>query len=224
VDEGANQHAVISLTKRRTPNVPSEPTEIEKKLAASEAALAKAKADHESAVAKMKADHDAEVAKLKPAPEPTQEELEKAMPANLREAFNKARQQADDFAKKLDAEIEKRESTEWIAKANGYGAVGIDPTVLGGILRKAAKAMSAEDMGKLEGVLKAAGAIADKADLLTKTIRKAGGTDGNSASAKIEKRVGELRKEAPELTYHQAYSKALDEKPELYNELSNEEA
>ena len=223
VDEGANQHAVISLTKRRTQTV-AEPTEIEKKLQAAEAALAKAKADAATELAKVKADHEAELKKLAPKVEPTQEEIEKALPASVREDLAKSRTERAELAKRLDDEIAKRETAEWVTKAKGYGAIGASPEDLGGLLRKVAKHVTADEMGKLEGVLKAAGEIASKADVLTKTIRKAGGADGSSAEAKIEKRAAEIRKASPDLTREMAYAKALDESPELYSELSSQEA
>jgi hypothetical protein len=216
VDEGANQHAVICLTKRRSPTVTTEQLQAD---------LEKAKADLKTTQEELaKA-----LAKTAPKPTtvgnpaPTTEEVEKALPESVREELRKAREERATLAKALEAEVEKRENSEWIGKAKAYGAVA-DASELGPVLRKAARSLSEADMAVLDKVLKSAGAIAGQVAKLTKAAGVAGAHAENSAEARIEKRVGDLRKASPSLTYEQAYTKALDEDPTLYAALNGQEA
>jgi hypothetical protein len=160
---------------------------------------------------------DAEIAKAKATPaaaavEPTEEEVLKSLPESIRKRLEAAAAQEVEMQKLRD----DTEAKEAIEKAKGL-KIG-DATVLGPILLRVAKGKStAEDAGKLEQLLKAAGEVTSKSPLFRSVGTDAGADAGDPETA-LKGKAEEIRKAKPELSEAQAYSLAMEQNPTLYND------
>lgn len=215
VDDGANQHARILLTKRRTTVPDKTPTEIEKKLEAVEAELAKSKTEHEATKAELAK------ALAKPA---TPEDVEKSYPEAVRKALETERAARVELEKRLNAETEARETAEEIEKAKGYGAIGADPKALGPVLRKARKALSADEFKVLDTVLKASGEIAKASEqVLGKALGSTRSDGAESANEKLTT-LAKARAATTKESFEVAYDEVAKQNPSLFRQAVKEGA
>ncbi|PWK07505.1 hypothetical protein [Tumebacillus permanentifrigoris] len=129
------------------------------------------------------------------------------------EEFAKQAQEANDIAK---AERDARLTETFINKAAGYRALPVKAEDFGPVLK--ALAEKAPDEYKiLDELLKSVDAAMADSDLF-KEIGKGAGGGSNDVMKRVELAAEELRKSEPTLTKEQAFSKALQNNPELYTE------
>lgn len=188
----------------------------EAKLAALETRTTDAEAALEDANTIVKA-KDAEIADLiskQVVAEPTTEDVVKSLPESVRKMLEDAQSKAkaaDEAVAKMRAETE---SAEAIAKAREIG-IG-NPDEIGPVLLRVAKGMTTEsDVAVIEGVLKAASAQT-KTSSLYKAYGTAEAVDGDPETM-LKSKADEIARADKSLTAEQAYAKAMDANPALYN-------
>lgn len=165
---------------------------------------------------------DAEIETLKksaekPAPEPTEEEVYKSLPEAVRKQLDAAKEATEALAK-MKAEAEQ---TEAITKAKTFGVGNADE--VGPLLLRVQKGMTTEqDAQVLEQLLKSVGELTKGSKVvLFKSLGSSTATDGEP-SALLQAKADEIHKAAEgKLTKEQAYAKAVDENPGLYNDYIN---
>ncbi len=126
--------------------------------------------------------------------------------------FKRMTDENTEMKKTLDASIEKqaiRDYTE-VAKVDYKHTPGADPSVMGPILYRMEKnELTDEDRAKLNEVLQASSQQAHANTLLTQELGKAS-TPPNGAEAQLETITKSLQAGDSNLTYEQAYAKALE--------------
>lgn len=155
---------------------------------------------------------DEEIAKAKGGEEegPSEEEVIKSLPESIRKRLEAAKEAEEELAKAKA----KAETDEAIAKAKAIG-VG-DAEVVGELLLRISKGMTtADDAAKLETLLKGLGELSAKS-ILFKSMGADVAVDGDP-EALLKAKAEEIKKANPALTEAQAYDKALDANPALYN-------
>lgn len=167
--------------------------------------------DHETVI-KAK---DAEITSLKGATSEGEDEIMKALPESIRKrietAETKARE-AEEAIAKAKSDAEEREAIEK-ARALNVG----DAEKVGKLLLRVSKGMTtADDAKDVEQLLKSAGEIAANSPLF-KAIGSASAVEGDPEEM-LKAKAAEIQKGSDgKLTYAQAYSKALEQEPALYN-------
>lgn len=174
-------------------------------------ALTKAK-DLESQVSAK----DGEIAKLKNPP--SDEDVLKALPEPVRKMVEESTARAKAAEEAVAKMAAEREESESIAKAKELG-VG-DPTVLGPVLMRIGKGKStADDQKLIEQLLKASRNQSQVAALF-KTVGSGDKTEADPHEQILAK-ANELKKADPALTDAQAYTKAVEQNPDLYQSYVN---
>lgn len=214
--ESADDDAVSAFLKEHDMTL----EELEKALTDAKSALDAADAVIKSKDAEITtlkaalADAQDEVKKSKEAQaDPTEEELMKSLPESLRKRFV-----AMEAASKAQAdEIEKmrteREEAEAIEKARGLAG---DPKVVGPALLRIRKGKATDaDLAEIERLLKAANNQSKTSELYK--ARGATGDEPADPETLLKAKADEIRKGNKDLSSEQAYAKALEENPELYN-------
>lgn len=190
---------------------------LSKSLEDAEAKLAALTTRAESAEDALK-DADEVIKSLKaaaqPANQPSDEEVLKSLP----EAIRKRLQDAEEKAKAAEEAVAKardeQERTEAIAKAKDL-KVG-DPAVVGPLLLRVAKGMTtADDAKALTDLLKAAGEVSAQSALF-KSIGSDVAVDGDPEEL-LKAKADEIQKANAGMTFEQAYVKAMEQSPALYN-------
>lgn len=136
--------------------------------------------------------------------------------ASLPEEIRKQLEEGSIALEAVAKMMAKEEEREWVSKAANFG-IG-QPEVTGLLLMRVAKRLTTEDDAEvLAEILKNAGNVAKNAELLATLGDRGGdvGIDGQIAAAvaQIRKRV-----DGADLTEAQAFSKALNENPALYEQ------
>lgn len=112
-------------------------------------------------------------------------------------------------------ERDLREEREYLAKAEQLDKLPLAPDQFGPLLKSIAGSVDAETFAKLEGVLTAANEAVSQGALFQEL--GAGGDGGRTdAESKIEAAAAEIRKAQPDLSHAQAFTKALEQNPDLY--------
>lgn len=169
---------------------------------------------------------DEEITKAKTAPlsEADQDaEFLKSLPEAARERILKDRatlaSQAEEIAKSKDA----AEEQEYITKAKDLN-VG-DAKVVGPILRRIAKGRTtADDAATIETVLKSLSAVQAKSELFKSLGTSLGDPDAGNPEAVLKSKAVEIQKANEGMTYAEAYTKALEQNPDLYAEYNKSRA
>ena len=231
VDDPASPGSEVVLYKRRTgdADMPDDNTpdrssftidDFAKALNDAEAELTKVRADLATAttdLAKAKTDlatAEGEVTKAKAATTPqSEEDFLKSLPEAGRAIITKQREEAAEMRASIEKIATERETSDFVAKARGYGKLPIKPEDLGGIMFRLSKGKTTPaDIAEVERVLKAAGAASGP-------LLSAVGTD---STADIEKAVTTLdnlakaRAEKDNTSFAVAYERVVRERPELY--------
>jgi hypothetical protein len=164
---------------------------------------------------------EAEVAKLRQTPE----EQESAYLASLPEAIRKERE-ADKVEKaalreELRVEKARREQGDYIAKTREYQAVGLAPDDWD--VLQAIDTLPEKSRGRVLHLLKAAGE-----QLRVSGLFRAVGFDGNPDASSAGERIAKTARERAvasngTLTYEQAYTKVIEEQPELLRQYRAEQ-
>lgn len=135
--------------------------------------------------------------------------------AELRKSRDELKTQADEATEIAKAEKDKRESAEYVAKAEQLDKLPIAPDEFGPLLKEIAGSVDPETFAKLEGVLTSANEAVSQGALFQEL--GAGGDGGKSdAETRIEKAAEKIREAQPELSPQQAFTKALEQNPDLY--------
>lgn len=191
---------------------------LEADLAATQEKLTTAETTATEATAALEAAKTAPEGEVK-----TEEELAKAaLPEVLRKRFDDLEAQAKDAVAKADAEIEKRETSEAIAKAEAWKPLILDPAKVGPALAKFAKA-EPEAAAELERAL-AAGTAQLETDKLFGELGSGGLSAGGAGPLeKMEAIAKQLVADGLATTKEEGMSKALDtpEGKAAYAEYSN---
>lgn len=228
VDHPANPGACVVIAKALTASQADEAAQtyevmmdneqLAAALEAAEETLAKANSALEAAQEEI-AKRDDMIAQLRtPLTAATSDEdVMKSMPEAVRKRFEA---QAEEIAKAnalIGKLAEEREQGEYIAKAATIiDGLSADAATVGGLLHRIAKGKTtAEDAGEVERLLLAASA-AVVAKGLTKPVGSRGYAAAGDASAKMDEAVAAIRKANPGVSAPVAFSKALEENPELY--------
>jgi len=151
------------------------------------------------------------------------------VPASVQKAIDELTKTSADLAKRLEAsEAETKklkdeaETAQYVEKARKFP--GLDVNKVAKQL-KGAYAVSKEQGEELESLFAAQAAQAKKGQKrLTNSVGSSapGEVDTNKAAAAetaMAKRIGEIRAAEPKLSKEQAYAKALEENPDLYNNM-----
>jgi hypothetical protein len=212
VDAGANQEAFVNLFKRDGDMADKETPEA-KRLADLEkqvAELTKAKTDADAATAKAEKDKAAEIAKAEQGKKTAEQVAKEAGEAVT--ALQKQLISATDQIGKLAEEREIERFTE-IAKSVPHLGPAAESVPQ---LRAIAKAL---DTKAFEAYLVKQRAIAEqlRQSNLLKEIGGNGDGDGLEFSAKMATLAKQFQAEDKKLTPEQAYVKALEQNPELYD-------
>ena len=155
-------------------------------------------------------------------------ELEKAVPAPapkpvpVPEAVQKQLDDLKKTAEDAQAEVRKltdqRENEQFITKAKDLSLNADD---FGSILRKISKAVTGDEMKKLETHLKALAAQVKESGLY-KEIGRGGSNSSTDVETQVEELVKEIRKATPKLTREAAYGEVMKLRPDLRNQLEAE--
>ncbi len=180
---------------------------LEKRATEAEAALADAneiiKTRDAELEAVSKSSEEAEAA-------PSEEEVIKSLPESIRKRLEEADKATEELAKAKA----KAEEDEAVAKAASLGVGKADE--LGPVLLRVRKGMTTEaDAGVIENLLKSLAEVSVKS-LLFKSMGSDAAVDGDP-EAMLKAKADEIKKAKPELTDAQAYAKATEENPHLYN-------
>lgn len=136
-------------------------------------------------------------------------DLTKGMTPEVAKAFTDMRAENETLRKSHEAEVEKRETSEFVATAkNTFTNIpGADPEVVGPVLYRMSKnEMTDEDRKKVTEMFTAA---SNTNKLLTQELGTSAG-EVSSAEDKIEQIAKGIRDTSPDLSPEQAYTKALD--------------
>lgn len=175
------------------------------------AADAEKRATEAEAIAKAKA---GELAELKKSAGGETEDVLKSLPEAIRKRFEEAEAKtkaAEDAIAKMKDESEVKEA---IAKAKDLG-IGKAEDVGPLLVRVTKGKTTADDAKTLEQLLKSAGEVASKSNL----FRSMGSTvaEGVDPDALLKGKAEDIRKAKPELSFEQAYTKAVEANPDLYS-------
>lgn len=128
-----------------------------------------------------------------------------------------------DLEKQVKVERDARITKEFIAKAEVFKHLGTPASELGPVL-KALHEASPDQAAKLEKMLEVANTKAATQEKLLKELghnqAPAGGE--TSAYSELQKKAAEIRKTEPKLTDAQAFTKALELHPALYEQYETE--
>lgn len=159
----------------------------------------------ETEVSTLKAQHT---------PEPTEDDVLKALPEAVRARFveiEKWAQAAEDTAK---AERDKRETAEFVEKAKAYRGLPIKAADFGGVLKRMhGNALTDTDRAEIERVLRAADEV-----LATKAFKAVGhdvSPEGATAIDRINAKAREMVEAGKAPTIEQAVSKVVAADKEL---------
>lgn len=156
---------------------------------------------------------DAEIQTVSKSAGENEEEILKSLPEAIRKRLQESEAAAKEAADTVQKMKDDTELKDAIAKAKTIG-VG-EPDKVGPLLMRVANgATTGEDATFLETMLKGVGEIAGKS-LLFKSIGGAAAVDGDP-EAQLQAKADEIRKADSKLTPQQAYSKAMEQHPELY--------
>lgn len=158
-------------------------------------------------------------AKDKPAADPISKDglpdaVAKALEAMEKrvEASEKRTEAAEEETRKLRDEARKSSRIEKVKKLGVTGVPYDDVAEVMAVLEEA----GGETAAKLEKTLRALAAQTKKGRAILKVVGDSGSDDGEAPEVELEKRIKELRKEFPTLTYEKAYAEVLDQDPDLY--------
>jgi hypothetical protein len=189
------------------------------------AALAKAEkdtTDAQAALAKSeteKAELTARVETLEKAakPEPSTEEIDKAdLPPAVVARLEKAETEAQELRKSAEeatslakAERDIRVTREFVAKAEKFTSLTVDPAVFGPVLKSASEKLTADESAELDRVLKAADEQLRQSGLL-KEAGVSGDAKATGPEGELAQKAEELRKADPSLTDARARIKVME--------------
>ncbi len=128
----------------------------------------------------------------------------------IQELVAKAQADADEARAMAEAEKEARLSKEFSDKAGTYNNLPIEKDVLASLLKKVAVTLEDEEFAILEEMLNGVDATIGKSSLFAEV----GSSNDSDNATEIEAIAKSLQTE--EMTYEQAYEKALLENPSLY--------
>lgn len=157
---------------------------------------------------------DAEITELKKSAAPqSEEEVLKNLDPGVRMLVEKARAESKAATEALAKMQAEREEAEAIAKAREIG-VG-DAAEIGPLLLRVRKGTTTDaDAEKVEALLKAQ-AAADKTSSLYKSFGTPVAVDGNPEEV-LKAKAKEIQA-ADKVSYEQAYAKAVEQNPAIYN-------
>ena len=128
----------------------------------------------------------------------------------IQELVAKAQADADEARAVAEAEKEARLSKEFSDKAGTYNNLPIEKDVLASLLKKVAVTLEDEEFAILEEMLNGVDATIGKSSLFAEV----GSSNDSDNATEIEAIAKSLQTE--DMTYEQAYEKALLENPSLY--------
>jgi DNA-binding transcriptional ArsR family regulator len=156
-----------------------------------------------------------ELQKGQPQPTPGPEDIWKGINPEIRKQFEDMKKRAEEAEKLAKAEKEARENAEFEKRASAYSHVGSAKDIAK--MLKQAYAVSEEYGKQVEQTLKSAQERIGKGGLF-REIGNEGQSSGNDAITKLNAAADEIRKSQPTLTKEQAFTKALEANPDLYEE------
>lgn len=191
-----------SITDELLKGLPEEAQQAIKKLQADAAKVA----DLEKQVEELKKGQDKG--------DEGQVDLFKGMSPEQRAHFEKMQKRAEEAERIAKEEREARLRKEYIQKAQELSGLNISAEEFGPILKSAAEKLPEEEFTKLHEVLKSASKVIETSSIFKEQGRDGAGED--TALAELEKKAEELRKADSSLTKEAAFTKAMQEYPELY--------
>lgn len=141
---------------------------------------------------------------------PSEEEVIKSLPESIRKRLEEADKATEELAKAKA----KAEEDEAVAKAAKLGVGKAEE--LGPVLLRVRKgATTVDDAAVIETLLKSLSEVSLKS-ILFKSMGSDAAVEGDP-DAMLKAKADEIKKAKPELTDAQAYAKATEENPHLYN-------
>lgn len=128
----------------------------------------------------------------------------------IQELVAKAQADADEAKAVAEAEKEARLSKEFSDKAGKFSNLPIEKEALASLLKKVAETLEDEEFSALETMLNGVDSTIGKSSLFAEV----GSSNESDSNGEIEAIAKSLMTE--EITYEQAYEKALLDNPELY--------
>jgi hypothetical protein len=157
-----------------------------------------------------------DVTKAKAAPEDEDAAFLKSLPEGARERILKDRAELAEGRAAIEKAKAEKEEAEYIEKAKDLGG---DAKVLGPVLMRIAKGKTTEaDATAIEALLKSMAAIAAKSPLFKNIGTGAGDPNAGDPEAMLKAKAEAIQKANEGMTYAVAYTKALEENPDLYAE------
>jgi len=140
------------------------------------------------------------------------------LPADVQKKIDETEKRANDLAEQVQKLQDQREAETFIAKAK---ALSLPADDFGSILRKISKALTAEEMTKLETTLKALAEQVRQAGLF-KEIGRGGTGAATETEAKVAELVKEVRKANPTWAAERAHGEVMKNHPALRRALEEE--
>lgn len=140
------------------------------------------------------------------------------LPADVQKRIDETEKRANDLAEQVQKMQDQRENETFIAKAKGLGLAADD---FGPVLRKISKALTAEEMAKLETVIKALQAQAKEAGLY-KEIGRGGAGAATETEAKVRELEKEVQKANPTWNTERVRGEVMKAHPDLRRKLEDE--
>jgi len=138
----------------------------------------------------------------------SEDEMLKEVPEAVRALIAKEREAREELEKALDSEKARRETDEAVAKAASWAHLGIEKSEFGATLQKLRR-LDPDIAEAIEKVLDGAEKVGE-ASALFDTIGKSVAGGGTEGEGQLEAMAKAMQAEDPELSYPEAYSKALD--------------
>lgn len=172
-------------------------------------------------------DLEGEVTTLKAAANKDDNDVTKGMSDEVRALFKQGEDARVEMQKKLDAEVEKRETRDMVETAKAYKDFpGANPEELGPILYRMSKnQLTAEDLTKVTTLLTAGAQLAKTSALLKQELgTSSGGIGGTDAESRLNDIAKRIQTANPTFTFEKAYDQALqtDEGKAAYTEMRRE--
>lgn len=127
----------------------------------------------------------------------------------------KMRKENKEIRKQLQQEIEEKRKQEFVAKAEQFENISVDPDEFGVVLKNISET-SEDAYNKVMEVLKSADEVVKQGDLFVEKGSSLENTKSDSWG-KIEKTAENLKNNDPSMSKEQAINKALKDNPDLYN-------
>lgn len=166
---------------------------------------------------------EGDVKKLSPGP--TQEELMKNVPDEIKQQLEKAAKENDELKKTVADEKAARLKKQYEAEVkDSFAALALDPIKDGQVLKAIDEKLSKEESARIREILASTNALLEKSDLFGEIGAGGDAAVAGSAWVQIQKLAQEKVDNKVCATIEQGVDAVAKEKPELYEQYQAEQA